>query len=117
MKPIITIEKVEGGWIRALSLARRTRGKKKLDKEPSSKWKMQMLIAEHSPIRAVEYIISFEGIRQWVSVHLIRHWLGFIPFVHSQRQDRRQFIYKHDDAACDRHQCQKPKGLYVLQNL
>lgn len=31
MKPIVTIEKVEGGWRRALDLARRTIGKNKLD--------------------------------------------------------------------------------------
>lgn len=42
-------------WKRALNAARRTIGKEPLDKEPSNKWRAQMLLAEHSPIRLVEY--------------------------------------------------------------
>ena len=93
----VTVEMVEGSWKRALNLARRTVGKSELDKEPSKDWKHKILIQEHSPIRAVEYIIHFEQIRQWVTVHLVRHWLGFIPFVHSQRQDRRVLNCDRDD--------------------
>lgn len=84
-------------WKRALNAARATVGKKPLDKEPSDSWKAKMLLAEHSPIRLVEYDIRFENIRQWVTVHLIRHWLGFIPFVHSQRQDRRELEVPRDE--------------------
>ena len=93
----VTIEPVEGSWKRALNLARRTVGKKQLDVEPSKGWKRKILIQEHSPIRVVEYIIHFEQIRQWVTVHLVRHWLGFIPFVHSQRQDRRVLNCERDE--------------------
>lgn len=84
-------------WKRALNAARRTVGKKPLDKEPSKSWEAKMLLAEHSPIRLVEYDISFEDIKQWVTVHLIRHWLGFIPFVHSQREDRRDLGVPRDE--------------------
>ena len=84
-------------WKRALNAARRTVGKKPLDKEPSKSWEAKMLLAEHSPIRLVEYDISFEDIKQWVTVHLVRHWLGFIPFVHSQREDRRQLEVPRDE--------------------
>ena len=84
-------------WKRALNAARKTVGKKPLDKEPSDVWKGWMLLAEHSPIRLVEYDLSFEKIRQWVSVHIVRHWLGFIPFVHSQREDRRQLDCSRDE--------------------
>lgn len=84
-------------WKRALNAARRTVGKKPLDKEPSNSWKAKMLLAEHSPIRLVEYDISFENIKQWVTTHLVRHWLGFIPFVHSQREDRRQLVVPRDE--------------------
>lgn len=93
----VTIEPVEGAWRRALNLARRTVGKKALDKDPSNGWRHKILLQEHSPIRAVEYIIHFEDIRQWVTVHLVRHWLGFIPFVHSQRQDRRVLNCERDE--------------------
>jgi len=95
--PKVTIELVTGGWVRALNLARRTIGKEKLDKEPSMKWKLKMLIAEHSPIRVVEYVITIEKIRQWVTTHIVRHWLGWIPFVHSQRQDRRELHCDRDE--------------------
>ena len=84
-------------WKRALNAARKTVGKKPLDKEPSDSWKAKMLLAEHSPIRLVEYDISFENIKQWVTTHLVRHWLGFIPFVHSQREDRRQLVVPRDE--------------------
>ena len=84
-------------WKRALNAARKTVGKKPLDKEPSNSWKAKMLLAEHSPIRLVEYDISFENIKQWVTVHLVRHWLGFIPFVHSQREDRRKLDVPRDE--------------------
>jgi hypothetical protein len=87
----------ETPWQRALNAARRTVGKPFLDKEPSDKWKDAILFAEHSPIRLVEYRISFEGIRQWVTTHLVRHWLGFIPFVHSQREDRRDLGIPRDE--------------------
>lgn len=84
-------------WKRALNAARRTVGKKPLDKEPSDSWKAKMLLAEHSPIRLVEYDITFQDIKQWVTVHLVRHWLGFIPFVHSQREDRRKLDVSRDE--------------------
>lgn len=93
----VTIEIRKDSWKQALNLARKTIGKEPLDKEPSENWKYKILKAEHSPIRAVEYIISFEGIKQWITTHLVRHWLGFIPFVHSQRDDRRQLDCSRDD--------------------
>lgn len=84
-------------WKRALNAARRTVGKKPLDKEPSKSWEAKMLLAEHSPIRLVEYDVTFEDIKQWVTTHLVRHWLGFIPFVHSQREDRRKLEVPRDE--------------------
>ena len=59
-------------WKRALNAARKTVGKEPLDKEPSDKWKDSILYAEHSPIRLVEYRISFNSIKQWITVHQIR---------------------------------------------
>lgn len=96
MKPIVTIQQATP-WKRALNAARKTVGKKPLDKNPSDKWKAEMLLAEHSPIRLVEWDISFENIRQWVSVHLVRHFLGFIPFVHTQREDRTKLDCSRDE--------------------
>lgn len=74
-------------WRRVLNAARRTWGKKPLDKEPSDKFKKKILLAEHSPIRLLEYDFTIENLRQWITVHLVRHHEGCEKFVHSQRQD------------------------------
>lgn len=76
-------------WKRVVNAARRTIGKKPIDKEPSNSWKAKMLLAEHTPIRLLEYDFSWEEIKQWVTVHLVRHHIGCEKFVHSQRDDRR----------------------------
>ena len=75
-------------WNRVLNAARRTVGKVPLSKEPSDKWKAKMLLSEHSPIRLLEYDFSWADIKQWVTVHLVRHHEGCEKFVHSQRTDR-----------------------------
>lgn len=84
-------------WSRALNAARRTIGKKPVDHEPSQKWEAQMLLAEHSPIRLVEFDFTWEDIRQWVTVHLVRHHIGCEKFVHSQRADRRKLDCDRDE--------------------
>lgn len=75
-------------WKRVLNAARRTIGKKPLDKEPSNSWKAKMLLAEHSPIRLLEFDWTWSFIQQWVTTHLVRHHEGCEKFVHSQRVDR-----------------------------
>lgn len=86
----------ETSWKRALNAARRTAGKEPLDKEPSDNWKAKVLLAEHSPIKLVEYLIAFKNLRQWVGVHLLRHDFT-LPFVHSQREDRRKLNCSRDE--------------------
>lgn len=84
-------------WKRVLNAARRTVGKSPLDKEPSYSFKKKILLAEHSPIRLLEYDFSWEGIKQWVTVHLVRHHEGCEKFVHSQREDRRELSVPRDE--------------------
>lgn len=84
-------------WKRVLNAARRTRGKAPLDKEPSKKWKAKMLLSEHSPIRLLEYDFSWEEIKQWVTVHLVRHHEGCEKFVHSQRPENRELDAPRDE--------------------
>ena len=74
-------------WIRVVNAARRTWGKKPINHEPSDKFKRKILLAEHSPIRLLEYDFTIENLRQWVTVHLVRHHEGCEKFVHTQRQD------------------------------
>lgn len=89
--------KVVTGWSRALDAARRTAGKEPTGKEPSDSWKAKMLLAEHSPIRLVEYEWIWENIRQWVTTHIVRHHEGCEKFVHSQRADRRELDVPRDE--------------------
>ena len=86
----------ETPWSRALDAARRTIGKEPLHKEPSNNWKAKVLLAEHSPIKLVEYCIHFKNLRQWVGVHLLRHE-HMLPFIHSQREDRRKLNCSRDE--------------------
>lgn len=78
----------ETGWKRALNAARRTIGKEPIDKEPSREFKLRSLYAEHSHIKLVEYLVAFKDLKQWIGVHLLRHPF-ILPFIHSQRDDRR----------------------------
>ena len=87
MSKVIRMESAKTDWTRVLSAARRTWGKTPLDKVPSDKFKRKILLAEHSPIRLLEYDFTIEGIRQWVTTHLVRHHEGCEKFVHTQRQD------------------------------
>lgn len=87
-EPKVTrFECVKPDWIRVVNAARRTWGKKPIDHEPGDKFKRKILLAEHSPIRLLEYDFTIENIRQWVTVHLVRHHQGCEKFVHTQRQD------------------------------
>ena len=94
MSQIVRMERVTL-WKRALNAARRTIGKKPLDKEPSDSWKAKMLLAEHSPIRLVEFEWTWNGIKQWVTTHIVRHHEGCEKMVHSQRGDRRAILEEY----------------------
>jgi thymidylate synthase ThyX len=84
---VTRFECVKPDWMRVVNAARRTWGKAPIDHEPSDKFKRKILLAEHSPIRLLEYDFTIENIRQWVTVHLVRHHEGCEKFVHTQRQD------------------------------
>jgi hypothetical protein len=97
MKVDTTVDVVqETSWKRALNAARRTIGKEPIDKEPSDNWKAGVLLAEHSPIKLVEYLIAFKNLRQWTGVHILRHDFT-LPFIHSQREDRRKLECDRDE--------------------
>ena len=90
MSKLTRLECVKPDWKRVLNAARRTAGKQPLDKEPSEKFKKKILLAEHSPIRLLEYDFTWEDIKMWVTVHLVRHHVGCEKFVHTQRTDRNE---------------------------
>ena len=86
-------------WKRVLNAARRTVGKAPIDKEPSERFKKKILLAEHSPIRLLEYDWSWNDIQQWITAHFVRHHEGCEKFVHTQRVDRNEALkgLKRDD--------------------
>lgn len=88
---------IVSGWEWAKRAALKTVGLNPKTSQPTDSWKAKMLLAEHSPIRNVQYYISINNIRQWVTVHIVRHWLGFVPFVHTQREDRRVLNCSRDE--------------------
>lgn len=92
----VIVDILQNGWQRAVNAARRTVGKDPLKTEPSDKWKAQMLLSEHSPIRLVEYDIFYSDIKMWLTTHLVRHKIGIEHFVHTQREDRQQETYDRD---------------------
>lgn len=89
-------------WMFCRKVALNTVGKES-DSIPTYKWKESILRAEHSPIRTLWFAFELE-IPYWVSVHLVRHHVGFEHFVRSQRDDRNQ---------CDVSRAEKPQGEMV----
>ena len=92
-------------WARALDAARQTVGKQPIGKQPSNAWEARMLLAEHSPIRLVEYEWLWRDIPYWVVNHLTRHHEGCEKFVMSQRDDRGN--------AGDRSRADRPQGQLI----
>lgn len=55
---------------------------------PTFEWKQRLLEAQHSPIRELKFVFRLTGIPYWVSTHLVRHHIGYQPYVKTQRNDR-----------------------------
>jgi hypothetical protein len=79
---------MNGTWRDVADSARTTIHKEAGEGEPSSEWKRRMLLCEHSPIRQLNLKCKWYEIPYWVSVHFVRHWLGIIHWVRTQRTDR-----------------------------
>ena len=77
----------EDNWQKVKDAAMSTIGKD-TGKYPSSEWKRKILLAEHSPIRLLEFTVVIRELPYYVSVHITRHWLGIVHFVSTQRTDR-----------------------------
>lgn len=73
-------------WERVVNAARFTQGKEALGREPSEKFKKQMILSEHSPLRLLEFDIKIYDIPYWVAMHLTRH-VHAQPFVSTSRPD------------------------------
>ena len=80
------ILKIKGDWQEVVDDCRSTVGKESLGKEPSKKFKVGILIAEHSPIRDIIVKWRWKNMPHWVTVHWVRH--KWEKFVRTQRTDR-----------------------------
>lgn len=74
-------------WSDVLDAARFTQRKESSSKEPSDKFKKQIVIAEHSPLRCLMFNIDFYDIPYYVAMHLRTHKLVHQPFVSTSRPD------------------------------
>lgn len=83
----IDIFEHEDNWQSVKDAAMNTIGKL-AGKYPSSKWKKQILLAEHSPIRKIRFHWRWKDLKYWVSVHFVRHKVGIEHWVSTQRTDR-----------------------------
>ena len=80
------ILKIKGDWEEVVNDCRATVGKDALGKAPSTKFKREILISEHSPIRSISIKWTWRNIPSWVATHFSRHkWECFIK---TQRSDR-----------------------------
>ena len=80
------IIKIKGDWQEVVNDCRATVGKGELGKNPSTKFKREILISEHSPIRDISAKWIWTNIPSWVATHFSRHkWECFIK---TQRTDR-----------------------------
>ena len=77
---------VNGDWEQVVDDCRATVGKEGLGHEPSHKFKLAILIAEHSPIRDILVRWKWNHIPSWVATHWSRH--KFEKFIKTQRSDR-----------------------------
>ena len=78
--------KIKGDWQEVVNDCRTTVGKEELGKEPSQKFKREILISEHSPIRSIIVKWQWPDIPSWVATHFARH--KFEKFIKTQRTDR-----------------------------
>ena len=87
-KTVVRFLKVIGSWRSVADAARTTIRMQGGVKEPSTKWKKTILLAEHSPIRKLLFSWKWSNLPYWVSVHFVRHKYGIEHFVSTQRTDR-----------------------------
>jgi hypothetical protein len=75
-------------WPEVKRAARNTISKDGTGAYPSDSWKKTILLCEHSPIRKIKFSWRWANLKSWVSVHFVRHWLGILHWVSTQRTDR-----------------------------
>lgn len=86
MKTITRFNAIIDDWKRVKNHCRTTDNKDFTENEATDKFKKNLLISEHTPIRLIEFDWSWRNIFYWVSTEWARH--KFEKFISSQRDDR-----------------------------
>ena len=82
------IVKIKGDWNEVLNRCRASVKKSPIAKEPSTEFKRKMMIAEHSPIRAMWVVFRWVDIKYWTAMHWKTHkWESIVD---TQRNDRQK---------------------------
>lgn len=84
----IKVIKFDVDWLEIKNLCRKTISMNDSKLEPSSEWKRNLLLAEHSPLRHSLITVDIEDVPFYVMGHLVRHSVGVTPYVSTSREDR-----------------------------
>ena len=82
------MEKLEEQWLEVLNTALLTVNKPERTTPPSRAWRKKMLLAEHSPIRILNFTMTVNNVPSFVATHLSRHHIGVEKFISTRRADR-----------------------------
>ena len=82
--------KIKGTWREVADSCRTTINLEAGNGEITDEWKRRILMSEHSPIRQLSIKGKWYNLPYWVSTHFVRHWLGIVHWVGTQRTDRRK---------------------------
>lgn len=80
------INDILGNWKNVKNKCRTTVNKEYSEVDATDKFKQDILISEHSPIRLINVDWSWKGIEYWLSTEWSRH--KFEKFISTQRTDR-----------------------------
>lgn len=84
----VTVVKFDVDWTEIKNACRKTISMKDSNVVPGSKWRRDLLIAEHSPLRHSLITIDIEDVPFYVMGHIVRHSVGVTPYVGTSREDR-----------------------------
>lgn len=73
-------------WKMVKNVSRNTVNKQHTKNEASSKFKLDILISEHSPIREIKIRWKWENIKSWIATHFARH--RYECYIGTRRTDR-----------------------------
>lgn len=84
----VTVKRFDVDWLEIKNLCRQTVSMGDSSKEPTDEWIEKLLICRHSPLRDGTMLIKIEDIPFHIMGHIVRHNVGFTPFVSTSREDR-----------------------------